>query len=74
MGNSVLPFTNLEPKDSDAYQLITTKPEERRGAGMILHKAKAVKRMFNGSFIEFIKLNTNCYAELLRFNKRTSKA
>ena len=26
MGNSVLPFTNLEPKVSDVYQLITTKP------------------------------------------------
>lgn len=30
MGNSVLPFTNLEPKDSDVYQLITTKPGERK--------------------------------------------
>ena len=28
--NSVLPFTNLEPKDSDVYQLITTKPEEKK--------------------------------------------
>ena len=30
IGNSVLPFTNLEPKDSDVYQLITTKPGERK--------------------------------------------
>ena len=30
LGNSVLPFTNLEPKDSDVYQLITTKPGERK--------------------------------------------
>ena len=30
MCNSVLPFTNLEPKDSDVYQLITTKPGERK--------------------------------------------
>ena len=30
MGNSVLPFTNLESKDSDVYHLITTKPEERK--------------------------------------------
>ena len=30
IGNSVLPFTNLESKDSDVYQLITTKPGERK--------------------------------------------
>ena len=30
MGNSVLPFTNLEPKNSDVYQLITSNPEERK--------------------------------------------
>ena len=30
MGNSMIPFSNLEPKDSDVYQLITTKPGERK--------------------------------------------
>jgi len=30
MGNSMIPFSNLEPKDSEVYQLITTKPEERK--------------------------------------------
>ena len=28
MGNNVLQFTNLEPKDTAAYKLITTKPGE----------------------------------------------
>lgn len=30
MGNSMIPFSNLEPKDSDVYQLITTEPGERK--------------------------------------------
>ena len=29
---------------------------------MILHKAKAVKRMFNGFFVEFIKLVYRAFA------------
>ena len=26
----MIPFSNLEPKDSDVYQLITTKPGEKK--------------------------------------------
>ena len=28
MGNSMIPFSNLEPKDTAVYKLITTKPGE----------------------------------------------
>ena len=37
---------------------------------MILHKAKAVKRMFNGSFIEFIKLIIQNFCGLISVHQK----
>ena len=53
MGNSVLPFTNLEPKDSDVYQLITTKPGERKKQEWFcIKKRRAEARLrVNGSLV-----------------------